>query len=105
MHFAAAFSSYMPLPKQAADKVTAGLVTKLIGIWPATSRSLYFNAGVSYPVSKGQRAAYQQDSHPGSVEDGSLGVIADRHGENPKKSSRMKGIATALSRVVVSSHH
>lgn len=41
IHSAASFRAYRPLPKQAEDNDTAGLVTKLMGIWPATSRSLY----------------------------------------------------------------
>jgi hypothetical protein len=40
MHLSAAVSSKMPLPKHAALIDTAELVTKLIGIWPATSLSL-----------------------------------------------------------------
>lgn len=41
MHLAASFRSYRPAPKQAEESDTEGLVTKLMGIWPATSRSLY----------------------------------------------------------------
>lgn len=40
MHLAPSFRSYKPAPKQAEESDTEGLVTKLIGIWPATSRSL-----------------------------------------------------------------
>lgn len=39
-HCAAFSLSYTPFPKQAADRETAGFVTKLSGICPATSRSL-----------------------------------------------------------------
>lgn len=41
MHLAASSRSYKPAPKQAEESDTEGLVTKLIGIWPATSRSLW----------------------------------------------------------------
>lgn len=64
MHLAASSRSYKPAPKQAEESDTAGWVTKLIGIWPATSRSLC--TGVSFDQRRGRRLTRSAATQVGS---------------------------------------